>query len=93
MEMEELQTFLKALASETRQKILLQFMGNHELTVNQIAEKIGVGQSTASEHLAILKSAGIVMARKEGRTVYYYPNKQKVLKLLEQLNDYITSCC
>lgn len=93
MEIGDLQVFLKALASETRQNILFQFMENKELTVNEIAQKAEIGQSTASEHLAILKRAGIVESRKEGKEVYYYPNREKVMQLLQQLNNYLTTCC
>jgi DNA-binding transcriptional ArsR family regulator len=41
--------FLKALASDTRQQILMLFVGGQELTVGEIATACGLGQSTTSE--------------------------------------------
>lgn len=92
-ELAELQDFLKALASETRQKILFLFATGQELTVGQVANQAGIGQSTASENLAILKRANIVQSRREGKTVYYVPNQARMMALADQLKAYLTTCC
>ena len=88
----DLQTFLKALASETRQGILVLFANSEALTVNQIAEAVGVGQSTASEHLAVLRRAGLLSATRVGKEVYYRPNHERMVGSAEQLLDYLKSC-
>ncbi len=92
-ELSELQDFLKALASKTRQDILFLFATGQELTVGQVAERAGIGQSTASENLSILKRAGIVQSRREGKTVFYTPNQARMLALVEQLRAYLSTCC
>lgn len=92
-ELSELQDFLKALASETRQDILFLFATGQELTVGQVAERAGIGQSTASENLSILKRANIVQSRREGKTVFYTPNQARILALVEQLSAYLSTCC
>ena len=51
----ETQAFLKALASETRQQIMQEFATGAALTVGEIAARCGIGQSTASEQLTILR--------------------------------------
>ncbi len=89
----EVQEFLKALSNENRQKILFLFMEHQELTVSEVAIKAEIGQSTASEHLTILKKAGIMSSRKEGKEVIYYPNKEKIVNCLEQLANYLKHCC
>ncbi|MXQ54983.1 metalloregulator ArsR/SmtB family transcription factor [Shimazuella sp. KC615] len=69
------------------------FLEKGEITVNEVAERIGIGQSTASEQLAILKRAGILLSRKKGKEVYYFPNKSNVMKLLQRFTSIISDCC
>jgi ArsR family transcriptional regulator, arsenate/arsenite/antimonite-responsive transcriptional repressor len=87
------QEFVRALASEKRQEILFLYMKHHELTVNEVAEYVNVGQSTASEHLSYLKRAGILMSKKEGKAVIYYPNKERIAYSLDSLSSYLRNCC
>ena len=89
----DIQAFLRALASETRQAILFLFADQPELTVGQIATAVGIGQPTASEHLAILKRAGILRARREGKEVFYAPDRGRMLSATQQLMEYLTHCC
>lgn len=89
----ELQEFLKALASQTRQKILFLFADGQELTVGQVAQEAGIGHSTASEHLSMLKRAGILQSRRQGKEVYYRPQRDRIMALLQQLTNYLTNCC
>jgi DNA-binding transcriptional ArsR family regulator len=89
----DLLTFLKSLASESRLNIVLLFLDGQERTVNEIAEKIGLGQPATSEHLAVLKQSGVLISRKEGKEVYYRPDRAKVLDTLDTLNSLLRSCC
>lgn len=92
-DLSEVQEFLKALANETRQNILFLFATGQELTVGQVAEQAGIGQSTASENLTVLKRAGIVQSRREGKTVFYTPHRTRMMALVDQLKAYLTTCC
>lgn len=87
------QDFLRALASETRQQILQLFAGGIELTVGEVAERAGLGQSTASEHLALLRRGGLVRATREGKTVRYRVDSTRIGSELDQLKAYLTVCC
>ena len=90
----QLQEFLRGLASETRQRILLQvFADGQAHTVGEVARQTGLGQPTASEHLSILKRAGILVAHREGKEVYYRPSFESILDSLAQLTAFLTSCC
>lgn len=89
----EVQDFLRALASETRQRILFLFGDGQERTVGQVAEEAGIGQSTASEHLSTLRRAGLLTARREGKEVYYCPDGARVAALLGRLRDVLARCC
>ncbi len=85
--------FSKALANEKRQQILLGiFTDKQEHTVGEIADRVGIAQSTASEHLAILKRAGVLLAEKRQKEVYYQVNKARVRELLAVIQRWL-SCC
>ncbi|MBZ0255693.1 metalloregulator ArsR/SmtB family transcription factor [bacterium] len=61
---------LKALADENRVRILMA-LRNGELCACQIIELLGLAPSTVSKHLSILKNAGLVESRKDGRWMYF----------------------
>ncbi len=89
----ELLDFIKAIASESRIKILLLFLDGQERTVNQIAEAVELGQPTTSEHLAIMKRAGVLVSEKQGKEVYYRPDREQIIRCLETLSTMLKSCC
>lgn len=60
----------KALADETRLRILA-LLTRGELCVCELTTVLGVGQSKASRHLAVLRNAGLVTDRRQGVWVYY----------------------
>lgn len=67
------------LANPTRLKILA-LLGNRERKVGELAEIIGVSQSNVSQHLAILSSHGLVMARKQAQTVFYRLADRRIIR-------------
>jgi ArsR family transcriptional regulator, arsenate/arsenite/antimonite-responsive transcriptional repressor len=89
----DLLNFLKSLASESRLNIVLLFLDGQERTVNQIAEAVGLGQPATSDHLAVLRQAGVLLSRKEGKEVYFRPDRARVLSTLDALNSLLRRCC
>ena len=87
------QDFLKALASETRQQIMMQFAGGRQLTVGEVADCCGLGQSTASEQLAILRRGGLVTATRDGKLVRYRADPATISARLADLQGYLACCC
>ena len=61
---------LRSLADETRLRLLL-LLEQEELSVAELQEILGMGQSRISAHLAQLKRAGLVEDRRSGKNVYY----------------------
>ena len=61
---------LKAIAHPSR-IFMVEKLSVNPFCVCELAEMIGIDQSTASKHLSILKNAGIIEDKKEGTTVYY----------------------
>lgn len=71
-------TFAKAMADETRQRIMSHLCCSW-LCVNDLVDKVGgVTQPTVSHHLSILREAGLVHTRREGKQVFYSLNQDLV---------------
>lgn len=73
----------KVFSDTTRIKILYALM-NAELSVNEIADKLGVSQSAVSHQLRILKQAHLVKFRRDGRNIHYSLADDHVLTILNQ---------
>ncbi|GJM40967.1 MAG: hypothetical protein DHS20C20_12490 [Ardenticatenaceae bacterium] len=71
-------TFGKAIADETRQKIM-NYLCCQWLCVSDVVDQLGgVSQPTVSHHLAILRDAGLVHTRREGKQIFYSLNQAAV---------------
>ncbi len=68
--MQGLVKILKLLSDPTRLRIL-RLIGREELTVAELQQIFGMGQSRISAHLAQLKAEGLVSDRRAGRNIYY----------------------
>jgi DNA-binding transcriptional ArsR family regulator len=70
MTMRELLDITKAMADGNRLRVLMALAGG-ELCVCQIVELLQLAPSTVSKHMSILRQAGLVEGRKDGRWMYY----------------------
>jgi DNA-binding transcriptional ArsR family regulator len=77
--------FLRTLANENRLMILC-VLAEGEMAVGELARRLGITHSNASQHLFRLKSEGLVEARRDGQTVYYSVASQDVLPIIAQLH-------
>ena len=76
--------FFKALADETRLRIL-KLLEVREMCVCEVMVALGLTQPTASHHLGILESAGLVQDRKEGKWVFYSIADPKLIENMHKL--------
>lgn len=75
MKSDECLPALRALADPTRLRIVERLLsGDH--SVNELAEHLGTPQYNVSKHLRILREAGITVAVREGKEVYYKVAKE-----------------
>ncbi len=79
---------LKALSDLTRFKILT-FLKNGEKCVCEIVPISGVTQSAVSQHLKILREAGLLENRREGASIYYKIVDERIIKILDLIEEII----
>ena len=75
--MSELQTTLEALSSPVRREILWRIW-DEELKAGEIASAFHLSAPTISEHLAVLRQAGLVHLRVEGTARFYWAQRDKL---------------
>ena len=61
-----------------RQKMLDLLDENKRMTVTEIYVKLRLEQSVASQHLAILRSAGVVQTERDGKFIFYSVNRSRI---------------
>jgi ArsR family transcriptional regulator len=81
----------KALSDPTRLKIINLLTESQNLCVGIIAEKTGMSQPAISQHLKVLKTAGILDARKMGPEMHYSINRKKVTEFKDITNTLFTA--
>ncbi|MCO5146474.1 MAG: metalloregulator ArsR/SmtB family transcription factor [Aquamicrobium sp.] len=67
---DEASELLKALSNQHRLLILCQLIEG-EKSVGQLAEFLGIRDSTVSQHLALLRRERIIAGRRDGQTIWY----------------------
>ena len=77
---------MKAIAHPLRLKVLC-VLGDGELSVQEIVDNVGTTQSNISQHLAILRSKGVLTTRKDANRVYYRIGDPRTLKLVVLMRD------
>jgi ArsR family transcriptional regulator len=79
---------LKALGNPRRLMVLCKLAEHGEMTVNALADEVGLGQSALSQHLARMRGEGLVSFRRESQTLWYRiadPRCESLLATLYQL--------
>ncbi|QFU15770.1 ArsR/SmtB family transcription factor [Microvirga thermotolerans] len=77
----------RVLADPTRRAVFERLVGR-ELSVSELKDGFAVSQPAISQHLAALRSAGLVQERREGRFAYYTADPQGLAPLAEWVDRY-----
>ena len=80
---------LRSLNHKLRQQILRIIYEEKKITVTEIYVKLRLEQSVASQHLAILRKAGIVTTQREGKFIYYTINDKRVEAIERFVKDLV----
>lgn len=76
---------LRAINHKLRQQMLKLIDEEGKMTVTELYLKLRLEQSVASQHLAILRKAGIVKAVRNGKFIHYSINTERV----EEINEFV----
>lgn len=82
---------MKALAHPLRLQILEFIDGQGTINVNKIYNTLKIEQSITSQHLRILRLAGVVNAKREGKFIRYHINYDVITKASIAVNNYLGS--
>lgn len=80
---------LRALNHKLRQQLLKLIDEEKKITVTEIYVRLRLEQSVASQHLAILRKAGIVTTEREGKFIYYMINHKRIEEISRIVNDLV----
>jgi DNA-binding transcriptional ArsR family regulator len=80
---------LRALNHKLRQQIIRLLDENKKMTVTEIYVQLRLEQSVASQHLAILRRAGIVKTERDGKFIFYTINTERLSHIMQCVEDLI----
>jgi DNA-binding transcriptional ArsR family regulator len=78
-----------AMGDATRQKILLLFEPDEELSIKDIAAVFPLSRTAVVHHLLVLERAGVLASRREGKAALYRLREETILEAMDQLRRYI----
>ena len=80
---------LRALNHKLRQQLLKLIEEEKKITVTEIYVRLRLEQSVASQHLAILRKAGIVTTQRDGKFIFYIINHKRIEEISNFVNDLV----
>jgi DNA-binding transcriptional ArsR family regulator len=80
---------LRALNHKLRQQIVKLVDEKKRITVTEIYVHLRLEQSVASQHLAILRRAGIVRTDRDGKFIYYSISTQRITQIMKCVDELI----
>jgi len=82
---------LRAVNHKLRQQIVKLLEDHKRMTVTEIYVKLRLEQSVASQHLAILRRAGIVITERDGKFIHYAVNYERIAEITRFVDDLVGS--
>lgn len=89
IELEKSVQLFKAFGDQTRYKILF-LLTERSLSVNEIAETIGISQSAISHQLKLLRQTGLVRGIRSGQKVNYQLSDRHIMTIFEQVREHVS---
>lgn len=90
--MKETADLFKILSVDKRIEII-ELLKKEPMSVNALADALGITQSAVSQHLRVLKGAGLVKDERQGYWIYYSLNRDALEKCRQRLNRICTCGC
>jgi len=90
--MKEAAELFKLLSVDKRIEII-QLLKKSDMNVNALAKSLGITQSAISQHLRVLKAAGLVKNERKGYWIHYSLNREVLERCRQRLNRICTCGC
>lgn len=85
--LEQAASKLRAMAHPMRIAMIELLTENEKLTVTEIYEHLGIEQASASHHLNILKSKGLLESKRNGKMIYYSLKTHALSNVVDCINQ------
>jgi DNA-binding transcriptional ArsR family regulator len=88
MQIAPIDNVMRSLSDPTRRAVFERVVSSNEITVVELTRGSGVTQGAISQHLKLLKQAGLVAERAQGRNVYYRAEPEGLAPLVDWMAHY-----
>lgn len=75
--------------ADPKRLLIINELRDREMSVSDLCDALGISQSNASQHLAILRERGIVSARRVGTSAFYSLRSQKIVQAIDLLREFL----
>ena len=89
VELRELHERVCKAIADPKRLLIINVLRDGQLNVGEIAQALGISQSNASQHLAVLRDRGIVVARRSGTSVHYSLSNRKILEAIDLMRQFV----
>lgn len=80
---------LRAVNHKLRQSIIDMLDEQDKMSVTDLFVRLRLEQSVASQHLAILRSSGVVITHRSGKFIYYSLNRDRLRQIAQMVDDIV----
>lgn len=84
---EPVSAMLRLIANQRRLLLLCHMLGDGEVTVSELSDRVGLSQSATSQHLKLLRRDAVVATRRAGTTIHYRIADPRVARMIEGLRS------
>lgn len=88
-ELHELHARVCKAIADPKRLLIINELRDCEMSVGDLCEALGITQSNASQHLAILRERGVVTTRRDGTSVFYALRGTKVVQAVDLLREFL----
>lgn len=86
-DIEQILEIFKALSCKPRFDIVVGLIKSNECNVTKMSEKLGIPQPNVSQHLTVLKNAGIIEGFRKGNQICYKVTDETTKKIIEAIQS------
>lgn len=83
----ELQADICKTFSNAKRMEILNALKDRERSASDLVEAIGLSKANLSQHMAVLRSKGVVLARREGLNIFYRISNPKIIQACDLMRE------